>query len=93
MSTRVQDSTSDAAVHCARFSSADNNFDFSWPPVPARQFIAERNWAVRPDAPTGLVALDASDELATAYPATTPTLLDGGLSDPGAHRSGSHGWI
>ena len=59
----------------ARYHSADNNFDFSWPPVPARQFLSERDRAFAKDTPTGLVALDASDDLATAYPATTPVML------------------
>ena len=75
MIARVQVSTNDAAVERARFYSADNNFEFSWPPVPARQFIAERDLAFAQDTPTGFVALDASDDLGTAYPATTPTLL------------------
>ena len=61
----------------ARYHSADNNFDFAWPPVPARQFLAERDRAYDAETPCGLIRLDASDALGTAYPATTPTLLLG----------------
>jgi gentisate 1,2-dioxygenase len=59
----------------ARYHTSANPFTFAWPPVPARQFLAERDRAFDPQAPTGLVALDASADLGTAYPATTPTLL------------------
>ncbi len=59
----------------ARYHSADNNFTFAWPPVPARQFLAERDSAFDPGCLTGLIALDCSDVLDTPYPATTPTML------------------
>jgi gentisate 1,2-dioxygenase len=52
-----------------------NAFEFRWPPVPRRQFLAERDRAFDPEAPTGLIPLDASDALETPYPATTPSLL------------------
>ncbi|NIR60407.1 MAG: hypothetical protein GWO02_13250, partial [Gammaproteobacteria bacterium] len=52
-----------------------NAFDFRWPAVPRRQFLAERDRAYDADAPSGLVPLDASAELDTPYPATTPSLL------------------
>jgi gentisate 1,2-dioxygenase len=52
-----------------------NAFDFRWPPVPRRQFLAEREQAFAPATPSGLVSLDASDALETPYPATTPSLL------------------
>ena len=52
-----------------------NAFDFRWPPVPRRQFLAECEQAFASATPTGLVALDASDDLETPYPATTPSLL------------------
>jgi len=52
-----------------------NAFDFRWPPVPRRQFLAERDRAFDPVTATGLIALDASDVLETPYPATTPSLL------------------
>jgi gentisate 1,2-dioxygenase len=52
-----------------------NAFDFRWPPVPRRQFLAEREQAFAAATPSGLVPLDASDALETSYPATTPSLL------------------
>ena len=52
-----------------------NAFDFRWPPVPRRQFLAEHEQAFASATPSGLVALDASDALETSYPATTPSLL------------------
>ena len=59
----------------ARYHSSDNNFDFSWSAVPAHQFVIERDRALDPTMPTGLVALDLGRELGVDYPATTPTLL------------------
>lgn len=59
----------------ARYVTSENGFEFSYPPVPARQFLAERDRAFDPKAPSGMIALDASDALDTRYPATTPTLL------------------
>lgn len=52
-----------------------NAFDFHWPPIPRRQFLAERERAFDASTGTGLVPLDASDILETRYPATTPSLL------------------
>ncbi len=59
----------------ARYVCNENGFAFSYPPVPVRQFKAEHDRAVDPGEPTGSILLDASDALATAYPATTPALL------------------
>lgn len=59
----------------ARYNTAENPFMFRWPPVPIRQFLAERDRAFDPATPTGAIPLDISAELGTAYPATTPTLL------------------
>ena len=59
----------------ARYHTSENPFTFEWPPVPVRQFLAERDRAFDPTTPTGEIALDASRELGTRYPATTPTLL------------------
>lgn len=59
----------------ARYYVNENGFSYALPPVPARQFLAERDRARDPDTPTGTIALDASDALDTAYPATTPSLL------------------
>ena len=59
----------------ARYFSDDNGFNFRWPPVPVRQFLAERDRAFDPATPTGMIALDTSDALGTPFPATTPALL------------------
>ena len=59
----------------ARYFSDDNGFNFRWPPVPVRQFLAERDRAFDPATPTGMIALDTSDALGTRFPATTPALL------------------
>jgi gentisate 1,2-dioxygenase len=59
----------------ARYLTDENGFAFSWPAVPVRQFLAERDRAYSPESPTGLIALDISADLCTTYPATTPTLL------------------
>lgn len=59
----------------ARYVANENGFAFSLPPVPPRQFLAERDRAFDPGCPTGMIALDIADALGTAYPATTPTLL------------------
>jgi gentisate 1,2-dioxygenase len=59
----------------ARYHTSENPFTFAWPPVPVRQFLAERDRAFDPASPTGEIALDASGDLGTRYPATTPTLL------------------
>ncbi len=59
----------------ARYYDPANAFDFRWPRVPRRQFLAERDRAFDAGTPTALIPLDASDALATPYPATTPSLL------------------
>ena len=59
----------------ARYLTNENGFAFSWPAVPVRQFLAERDRAFDAGSPTGLIALDLSADLCTKYPATTPTLL------------------
>lgn len=69
-SVAVGDHTSQALYY-----DPANAFDFRWPPVPRRQFLTERERAFDSSTPTGLVPLDASDVLKTAYPATTPSLL------------------
>src|SRR3954471_23011455 len=59
----------------ARYLIDENGFAFSWPAVPMRQFLAERDRAFAAECPTGLIALDSAADLGTHYPATTPTLL------------------
>ena len=62
-------------VRRARYFSDDNGFTFRWPPVPVRQFLAERDKAFDPNTPTGMIALDSADALGTPFAATTPALL------------------
>jgi len=45
------------------------------PDVPAHLFARERNLALAPGRPSGLIALDLSAELGLAGPATTPAML------------------
>jgi gentisate 1,2-dioxygenase len=72
---QTSDRTHTSYVRRARYRSGENGFDFSWPDVPIRQFLTERDRALDPRAPTELIPLDASDVLKGGYPATTPTLL------------------
>lgn len=65
----------EAPASQARYGDPENFFNFSWPPVPRRQFVAERDRAFAADTPTGEVLLDSSEALATPYPATSPLLL------------------
>lgn len=72
----VQES-SRTSVYAARgrYLTPTNSFRDKLPPVPAAIFTAERDRALERDAPTGAIALDISDRLASPVPATTPLLL------------------
>ena len=59
----------------ARYVCNENGFAFSYPPVPVRQFVAERDRAFDASGPSGAIPLDASDAMGMNYRATTPTLL------------------
>ena len=59
----------------ARFFNSGNAFNIKLPPVPDAAFSAEPARALDPDAPTGLIACDISDQLGCAFPATTPFVL------------------
>lgn len=72
---RMRADTDDTPQQRARYCTSDNPFRFSYPAVPMRQFLAERDRACDPGTPTSAIALDASTDLATPYAATTPTLL------------------
>jgi len=72
---RVSPAPQSPAQQRARYCTSENPFTFGYPPVPVRQFLAERDRAFDAATPTSTIALDASGDLATAYPATTPTLL------------------
>jgi len=73
--TLAQDEGNAKFARRARYHTSGNPFTFEYPEVPVRQFLAERDRAFDAGEPTGLIELDCSDALATAYPATTPTLL------------------
>ena len=72
---RAQDTSAPIYEQRARYICNENGFDFSYPPVPTHQFLAERDRAFGQDTVSGMVELDASSVLGTAYAATTPTLL------------------
>jgi gentisate 1,2-dioxygenase len=72
---RAQDTSAPVYEQRARYICNENGFDFSYPPVPTRQFLAERDRAFGQDTVSGMVELDASGVLGTAYAATTPSLL------------------
>jgi gentisate 1,2-dioxygenase len=59
----------------ARYLTSLDGFNIKRPAIPAHAFRAERDRALDPAAPTGLVALDLSATLGLAYPATTPLIL------------------
>ncbi|CAN5357815.1 hypothetical protein BH10PSE13_BH10PSE13_04840 [soil metagenome] len=65
----------DAAAGRAIFYMPDAAFDRPVPKVPAAVFRAERALAFASDTPTGFVAMDQSQALGSAWPATTPALL------------------
>jgi gentisate 1,2-dioxygenase len=59
----------------ARYLTSLDGFNIKRPPIPAHVFRAERDRALAPGAPTGLVPLDLSSALGLDYPATTPFIL------------------
>ena len=59
----------------AVYLTPSNGFVSHLPKVPAHIFVAERDQAFNPATGTAIINLDLSDELKTAYPATTPNLL------------------
>jgi gentisate 1,2-dioxygenase len=65
----------DSAADRARFTTPVNVFRTRQPAVPAHAFHAERDAALAPDAPTGLIDLDLAPELGMAFPATSPAML------------------
>jgi gentisate 1,2-dioxygenase len=64
-----------AAEARGRFFNTGNGFNVQLPPVPDRIFTEEPRRALDPATPTGLIACDIGDELASAFPATTPLVL------------------
>jgi gentisate 1,2-dioxygenase len=65
----------ESPVSRAIYHTPQNGFMTFLPKVPAHVFSAERDRAFDPATGTAFVVLDLSGPLATAYPATTPTLL------------------
>jgi gentisate 1,2-dioxygenase len=59
----------------ARYLSSLDGFDIKKPAIPPRVFQAERDRALDPATPSGLVPLDLSATLELPYPATTPLVL------------------
>jgi len=59
----------------ARYLTSLDGFNIKHPSVPAHVFRDERDRALDPAAPTGLVPLDLSAVLGLGYPATTPFIL------------------
>ncbi|HEY5638321.1 MAG TPA: cupin domain-containing protein [Burkholderiales bacterium] len=59
----------------ARYFNSGNAFALVLAPVPSTTFIAERDRAFDPAAPTGLIDMDLSKTLELPFPATTPLVL------------------
>ena len=59
----------------ARYLSSLDGFDIKRPPIPPHVFRAERDRALAPGTPTGLLPLDLSARLELDFPATTPLIL------------------
>ena len=59
----------------ARYFDSSNAFALKYPPVPCHQFLAERDRALDPASPTGLIPLDLSAPLGLEFPATTPLIM------------------
>ena len=68
MATRIET----AYTRRARCYSSADGFNIKRPAVPAHVFTAERDRALDPAAPTGLIPLDLSGPLGLDFPATTP---------------------
>jgi gentisate 1,2-dioxygenase len=59
----------------ARYFSSADGFNVKHPRIPAHLFVAERDRALDPATPTGLIPLDLSRPLDIDVPATTPLIL------------------
>lgn len=75
MPVQKPETAASTAASRARFFNSGNAFNIKLPPVPDTAFAAEPARALHPDAPTGLIACDISDQLGCAFPATTPFVL------------------
>lgn len=59
----------------ARYFNSGNAFNIQLPDVPNAVFTEEPTQAMDAASPTGFYACDTSDEMACAFPATTPLVL------------------
>ncbi|MBI3455756.1 MAG: cupin domain-containing protein [Candidatus Rokubacteria bacterium] len=59
----------------ARYLSSLDGFNIKRPPIPPHVFRAERDRALSPTTPTGLIPLDLGARLELDGPATTPLIL------------------
>ena len=59
----------------ARYYSSADGFNIKRPRIPAQVFLRERDRALDPATPTGLLPLDLAPTLGTDGPATTPLIL------------------
>src|SRR5207245_8778395 len=59
----------------ARYYSSADGFNIKRPRIPAHVFTRERDRALDPATPTGLLPLDLGTALGTDGPATTPLTL------------------
>lgn len=64
-----------AAAHDAIFYVPEGAFDRGLADVPPHLFVEEQRYALAPECPTGLIAMDLSARLDTPFPATTPAML------------------
>lgn len=74
VSNAEQAATEDVVAR-ARYYSPANIFKVERPPIPQMAFVAERDRAMAPDAPTGWIALDIGRQIGLDEPATTPLML------------------
>src|SRR5260370_15084510 len=70
----------------ARYYSSLDGFNVKSPRVSAHVFLPERDRALDPTAPTGLIPLDQSAPLALDFPAPTPLILARCAPIPAAGR-------
>lgn len=59
----------------ARYLSSLDGFNIKHAPIPAHVFLSERDRALHPKTPTGLIPLDLGRLLDLGSPATTPLIL------------------
>ena len=73
--TAGQTETHEDVVARARYYSPANIFNVERPAIPRMAFVAERDRAMAPDAPTGWIPLDIGRQIGLDEPATTPLML------------------